>query len=234
MSMIKILDSEVSDNSLLNIDEFSVDVTPAVNDPIYFRFEVGTKVRVIGDGEFYTNSGRTTSAGTSFTVADEAQAYYCGSTVTKFAVSGRYSILSFKILNGEARNYVVNYNFEFDTRLYYLRTVYASRLDIKALSNKSALGIVSLGGTGVTGEIANMVNSYNTQEITLYRTAVSGTMSDIGGRFTKLTALSVVGSPITGTAADLKAAARAAGRTTGTCSVIDASNQSTTVDFSTP
>lgn len=234
MALVTTLDEAVTDNSILKIDEFSVDVEPVENDPIAFRFAVGTKVRVIGDGEFYTNSARTTSAGTSFSVADEAQAYYCGSSVTKFAVSNKYNMLSFKILNGEARNYVVNYDFAYDDYLYYLRTVYASRIDIKALSRKSALEIVSLGGHDVVGAIANMVDSYNVKELTLYRTDVEGTMTDIGSRFNKLTSLSVVGSPITGTAADFKAASRSAGRTSGTCSVIDSQNNSTIVDFSVP
>ena len=234
MSLITILDSSVSDDSILKIDEFSVDVDPVENDPISFRFAVGTKVRVIGDGAFYTNSARTISAGSSFTVANESQNYYCGATVTKFAVSGRYSLLSFKFLNGEARNYVVNYDFEFTSNLYYIRMAYASRMNVKALSNKSALEIVSLSGSGTTGDMANVENSTNLKELTLYRTAASGTMTDLGGRFTKLTLLSVTGSAVTGTAADFKTAARAAGRVTGTCTVTDASNMTTVVDFSTP
>lgn len=233
MALITKIPESVGDDSILAIDEFLVERKLVTgSDPVSFRFAVGTKVRVIGDGNIFTDSGRTTSAGKVITVSSESQNYYFGLDVTKFAVKSKYALASLKILNGDARNYVVKYDFKYDSTINYLRLVYAANLNIESLSGKPYLSILNACGANVTGNIGNMAASAVLNEVYCVATNMEGTMTDFGTKFKNLTSLDIHGSyGITGTASDFETAARAAGRNSGTCVVHDAANTATTINF---
>lgn len=233
MALITKIPESIGDDSILAIDEFLVERQVVTGtDTAGFRFSVGTKIRIIGSGNIYTNSARTSSVGKNVTVSNEAQEYYFGLDVTKFAVKSKYSILTFKIVNGEARNYKVKYDFKYDSTIFYIRLVYAADLNIEALSGKPLLAILNACGSNVTGNIGNMAASNALNEVYCVATNMEGTMADFGTKFKNLTSLDIHGSyGITGTASDFEAAARAAGRNSGTCIVHDAANTTTTINF---
>lgn len=233
MSLITKLDNSVSNSGLLKIDEFLVERTPISNEPVYFRSASGTKLRIIGDGQMYSDSSKTTSLGKSFTFTSNSESVYFSDDVTKIAVASKYGISNFRVLGGDARNFKTRYDFKYDSALNYLRLLYTSDLDIKELSNKVYLQNIQIYGNGAVGNISELVGIPLLYEFTCSYAGVVGTLSEIGSISTALATVVLTGSVgITGTVEDFGDAQLAKGRSSGSCIVRLPNNVQKTITFS--
>jgi hypothetical protein len=233
MSLITKLDSSVSNSNLLKLDEFLVERTPVSNEPVYFRSSSGTKIRIIGNGQMYSDSTKTTSLGQSFTFTSNNESVYFSDDVTKIAVSSKYGISNFRVLGGDARNFKTRYDFKYDSALNYLRLLYTADLDIKELSNKEYLQNIQIYGSGAIGNIGELVGIPELYELACSYTGVVGTLSEIGSISKMLITVALTGSSgITGTVNDFGDAQLAIGRSSGSCIVRLPENVQNTITFS--
>lgn len=233
MSLITKLDNSVPNSGLLKLDEFLVDRTPVSNEPVYFSSASGTKLRILGDGEMFSDSAKTTSLGQSFTFTSDSESVYFSDDVTKIAVASKYEISNFRVLGGDARNFKTRYDFKYASKLNYLRLLYTADLDIKELSDKTYLQNIQIYGAGAVGNISELVGIPLLYEFTCSYTRVVGTLSEIGSIGNELTTVVLTGSAgIAGTIENFGDAQLAKGRSSGSCVVRLPNNVQKTITFS--
>lgn len=259
--LITKLDSAVSDNSLLKIGEHRVTIleTPSPGTAMQHSFrafnDLGATTHIrTTDGEFFNDAEHTTSLGSNVDRLSPMSLLYFSDTTKDVIFDNKYNITDF-VWNlaaadlGDGKDLLWNVenltNWETYSALVEMGTSDfspATRLtkltccSPKFTGNVSQLptSLTSLGisGSGVTGTYAELATLVNLTGAEVKDTALAGNLVDLAP-LVNISVLLLQGTTLTGTSTpqDLADAMFAAGRTSGTLSLVLPNSISWTLTF---
>ena len=248
--LITKLDSAVSDNSLLKIGEHRVTITeiPSPGTGTQHSFQAindlgaTTHIRTT-DGEFFNDPERTTSLGSNVDRLSPMSVLYFSDTTKDVIFDNKYNITSF-IWNlrtadlGDGKDLLWNVanltNWETYSALVRMETsdfssatgltkinCYSPKFTGNVSQLPTSLASLAINGSGITGTYAELATLVNLTRAEVKNTALAGDLADLAP-LVNATVLLLQDTTLTGTSTpqDLADAMFAAGRTSGTLSLV--------------
>lgn len=223
MALILKLDESVTDQSLPKLGELFFDVDSSHNFSFTFSTNGGVQytARIIGTGNFFTDSSYSTSAGT--TVTQSSTTLYLSSGTYRVGVTQKYIIRDF----GNDLNYADRGSLDFDcSNLDYCQypvALHFSHWNLKNISEKNvekATLINCSGTTGLDADVEIFKNATLLTSVNIGTTDFYGDVVDAFGDKINLSLLATSGNNTTGTYQDVCDAMFANGRTSGTMTIV--------------
>lgn len=255
------LDSIVSDNSLLKIGEHRVTIpeTPSVGTAMQHSFRIindlgaTTHIRTT-DGEFFNDSAHTESLGSSVNRLSPMSTLFFSDTTKDVIFDNKYNITNFlwnlssadlgdgkdllwnasNLTNWESYGAIVEMETsDFTTATLLNKLICQSPKFIGNVNQlPSSIDNLNISDSGVTGTYAELATLVNLIKAEVKNTALAGDLVDLAP-LVNINTLLLQGTTLTGTSTpqDLADAMFAAGRTSGTLSLVLPNSISWTLTF---
>ena len=222
MALILKLDESVTDASLPKLGELFIDVDCSHNFTLTFSADGGAEytARIIGTGNFFTNSSYTTSAGT--TVTQSTTSLYLSSGTYKVGITQKYIVRDFGLDLGLVDTGALDFDCSNLDYCEYGVALHFSHWNLKNISAKNvekATLINCSGATGIDADVEIFKNANLLTSVNIGTTDFSGDAVDAFGNKMSLALLVCSSTQCTGTYQQICDAMFANGRTSGTMTI---------------
>lgn len=220
MALILNLDEAATDENLPKLGEIFVDVAMSHNFDFEFFPMPGVEytARIIGDGNFFTNSSYSTSAGKS--VTQTTNRLWLSSGTYKLGIAPKYRVMAFggdlpnlTDLNGLAVDcsqfkYCLEHTFSLSAQHWKLTNISGDNMSMCSMLSAN-------GATSVNFDVAEFKKMTHLENFNVSNTDVYGDLVDACGAKLNLTRLIASNTACTGTHGAIADAMFANGRTSG-------------------
>lgn len=223
MALILKLDESVTDPSLPKLDELFFDVDSSANFPFTVTVDNAEQytARIIGTGNFFTDSSYSTSAGT--TVTQSSTTLYLSSGTYRVGITKKYSLRGFGNNFSIANPNAISFDCENLKYSKYTFAFYASYWKLSNFDGDNLKNCVLINASGATGFDVDVVEfkklTSSLYSVNIGTTDAHGDAVDAFGDRTGLTLLVCSATQCTGTYQDICDAMFANGRTSGTMTI---------------
>ena len=223
MALILKLDENVTDPSLPKLGELFFDVDCSHNFTFTFSANGGAQytARIIGTGNFFTDSSYSTSAGT--TVTQSTTALYLSSGTYRVGITQKYIVQDFGLDLNLADTGALDFDCSNLDYCQYPVALHFSHWNLKNISAKNvekATLINCSGTTGLDADVAIFKNATLLTSVNIGTTDFYGDAVDAFGDKINLSLLATSTNNTTGTYQDVCDAMFANGRTSGTMTIM--------------
>lgn len=222
MALILKLDESVTDPSIPKLGELFFDVDCSHNFTFTFSADGGAQytARIIGTGNFFTDSSYSTSAGT--TVTQSTTALYLSSGTYRVGITQKYIVRDFGLDLNLADTGALDFDCSNLDYCQYPVALHFSHWNLKNISAKNVekVSLINCSGTtGLDADVAIFKNANLLTSVNIGNTDFYGDVVDAFGDKINLSLLATSANNTTGTYQDVCDAMFANGRTSGTMTI---------------
>lgn len=204
MAIITKLEGSVTDENLMKLGELKIHIKASDNFTLGYQLYDAHEytARIVGDGNFFTDSSFSQSAGK--TITKTSFATYVSAGEYDIVFTGKYDVLQVmfnNVINTGTMVDAEDFNFAGNFRTFSLKYCTVRNLEKLKFENITTLNIDHcssnfdvdlLDGTtnltnvafsyesGVTGNITSLAGNINATNLSVYQTSVTGTYADLG------------------------------------------------------